>query len=375
MFLLTNLKFKTVSSSRAVKAVAICTCMFQVLRHHPLILTRLRYHAPVVDTGDVTAAVKHDVIAQTLNASSVRSLPVRDTRTTSSLTKNAKSAKILSNHCRRHDFSLPLNVSDNIEFECVKTRAIDDLRICIYPTIKDMNVSRNIRNKGGWELNYSKAFMSALNYFPSATFLDIGANIGMHSLVVAKSGRKVVAVEPQTSNILRLHKSVNVNKLEPLYTLIENGVSNMRQNVTLYGNGKNQGGSSVMFEYENAALKENIQTILFDDLLEVFDDKEAVIKMDIEISECRGLVNSSKFFETVNVRAIFMEWDGIRVLLKDEGKRPEEVAIIESVLDTLEARGFRAAQIQQYYEISLKSRLHRQNKIGWPRDVVWVKLP
>ena len=130
-----------------------------------------------------------------------------------------------------------------------------------------------------------------------------------------------------------------------------------------------------VFEYENAALKENIQTTLFDDLLEVFDDKEAVIKMDIEISECRGLVNSSKFFETVNVRAIFMEWDGIRVLLKDEGKRPEEVAIIESVLDTLEARGFRAAQIQQYYEISLKSRLHRQNKIGWPRDVVWVKLP
>ena len=197
----------------------------------------------------------------------------------------------------------------------------------------------------------------------------------MHSLVVAKSGRKVVAVEPQTSNILHLHKSVNVNKLQPLYTLIENGLSNVRQNVTLSGNGKNQGGSSVMFEYENAALKETIQTILFDDLLEVFDDKEAVIKVDIEISECRALVNSSKFFKAVNVRAIFMEWQGILGLLKG-GKRPEEVEIVESVLNTLEARGFAPAKIHPSYATSLKTtnRLHRENKISWPHDVVWIKL-
>ena len=279
-------------------------------------------------------------------------------------------------HCRRHDFSLPLDVSDNREYECVKTRAIGDLKICIYPTKKDLWVSGGIRRQGGWDLEQNKAFMSALKYFPSAVYLDIGANIGMHSLVVAKSGRKVVAVEPQTSNILRLHKSVNVNKLEPLYTLIENGVSNMRKNVTLYGNGKNQGGSSMVFEYENAALKENIQTILFDDLLEVFDDKEAVIKMDIEASECRALVNSSKFFEAVNVRAIFMEWQGIQGLLK-RGKRPEEVAIIESALDTLEARGFRPTMIQPSFERSLRPvyRLRRQEKIGWPHDVAWVKLP
>ena len=360
--------------------------MFQIIRDDTsgvvktsgkLILTRMRSNASAVDTSGVTTLVRHDVIAQPLNASSVRSPPVRDTRPTSSLTTDiVNSAQRQPKHCRRHDFSLPLDVSDNVEFECVKTRAISDLKICIYPTKKDLWVSGGIRKQGGWELPYSKAFMSALKYFPSATFLDIGANIGMHSLVVAKSGRKVVAVEPQTSNILRLHKSVNVNKLEPLYTLIENGVSNMRQNVTLYGDGHNQGGSSVVFQYKNAALKENIKTILFDDLLEVFDDKEAVIKMDIEGSECRALVNSSKFFEAVNVRAIFMEWQGILGLLKG-GKRPEEVAIVESVLDTLEARGFTPAKIQPSFETSLKpvSRLHRQDKISWPHDVAWVKLP
>ena len=38
-------------------------------------------------------------------------------------------------------------------------------------------------------------------------FLDIGANLGVHSLYVAKLGYRVVAVEPQENNLIKVNIS------------------------------------------------------------------------------------------------------------------------------------------------------------------------
>ena len=42
---------------------------------------------------------------------------------------------------------------------------------------------------GGWELNINRAIVAALKRFPQAGFLDIGANLGMHALVAAQTGK------------------------------------------------------------------------------------------------------------------------------------------------------------------------------------------
>ena len=275
-------------------------------------------------------------------------------------------------HCKVHDFSQQLDTSNPFEYECVPTKAIADLKICVYPTKKDVWVSGNIRKNGGWELDINRAIMSAMTYYANATFLDIGANIGMHSLVVAKSKRQVVAAEPKWATILRLHKSVNVNELQAFYTLIENGVSNARDALTLYSDDRNQGGASMIF---TSAHRETIHTVLFDDLLEVFPHKDAVIKMDIEGAESRALLNSSSFFDAVNVHVIFMEWMGLKKVLNNPKAKQYDVFLIETLVQTLTSRGFRPAKVSQYFKESLKDAnlLHLANKNNWPGDIVWVK--
>ena len=52
--------------------------------------------------------------------------------------------------------------------------------------------------------------MSVLDLFPNATFLEIGANIGMHSLVAKKRGKIVFIVEPNSETVKRVQ---NLNEL------------------------------------------------------------------------------------------------------------------------------------------------------------------
>ena len=54
--------------------------------------------------------------------------------------------------------------------------------------------------------NISKIIKMLLNKYvhKSTVFLDIGANLGIHSLYAAKLGFKVWAVEPQQSNLLKV---------------------------------------------------------------------------------------------------------------------------------------------------------------------------
>ena len=278
--------------------------------------------------------------------------------------------------CKVHDFSRQLSVSDDKEFECVATKAIAGLQICLYPTPKDIWVSGGIRKNGAWELDINRAIMSALKLYPNASFLDIGANIGMHSLVVAKSGRKVVAVEPKWATVLRLHKSVNLNNLQSSYTLIRNGISNSRENLTLYSDDKNQGGSSMVFA---SAHKETIQTVLFDDLLEVFHDQEAVIKMDIEGAESRALMNSTRFFSQVNVRVVFMEWTGTRHLLKKKIPVAFEIESIRHMLEQFTKFGFTPAKTRGRVSFAdsfkLQNSLDLNDTLKWPNDIVWIKVP
>ena len=67
-------------------------------------------------------------------------------------------------------------------------------------------MSGSILSTGSWEKDISKIIKMLLNKYvhKSTVFLDIGANLGIHSLYAAKLGFKVWAVEPQQSNLLKV---------------------------------------------------------------------------------------------------------------------------------------------------------------------------
>ena len=136
----------------------------------------------------------------------------------------------MKGHCNIHDFKHTVfDTSDRTQYDCVRSQKFANLRICLYPTAKDVYVSGSIHSSGAWEGHVTRGVLEALKRYPNASFLDVGANIGMHSLVVAQTGRKVVAVEPKLETVKRLHKSVNLNNLTDKITLIKNAVSDKRE--------------------------------------------------------------------------------------------------------------------------------------------------
>ena len=85
------------------------------------------------------------------------------------------------------------------------------------------------------EPHISKAIVSAVRHFPKAWFLDLGANLGVHSLTVAKTGRQVVAVEPMPGTFLHLQMSVKRNNFNDHFILVKNAVFNERKTVVMQG--------------------------------------------------------------------------------------------------------------------------------------------
>ena len=275
-------------------------------------------------------------------------------------------------YCDIHNFSRYIDTNDHRQYECWPVKGISNLKICLYPSNIDTFVSGSIRKFGAWERHITMSIKHAMKRYPKSTFLDIGANIGMHTLVVAKLGYDVIAVEPKRSTIERLHKSVNLNGLSNRITLITNGISDVRHNLTLYSSGYNQGGATVMRDTFSPR-KETIKTILMDDLAEVLQNgQELVIKMDIEGSECHALVHSQRFFALVKVNVIFMEWARMKANLKIN----VDVKLIRDMVKKLRRLGFQPRAIDSSFAYARSQAfppLEDKEMLKWPGDLVWIK--
>jgi 2-polyprenyl-3-methyl-5-hydroxy-6-metoxy-1,4-benzoquinol methylase len=77
--------------------------------------------------------------------------------------------------------------------------------ICVYEAKKDHWVSKEILQNGTWEPGISLTIKLLLEQADKdILFLDIGANLGIHSLYAAKLGYRVVAIEPQENNLIKV---------------------------------------------------------------------------------------------------------------------------------------------------------------------------
>ena len=59
---------------------------------------------------------------------------------------------------------------------------------------------------GQWETGISLMISEILSKYanPDALFLDIGANLGIHGLYMARLGYRVWAIEPQENNLIKV---------------------------------------------------------------------------------------------------------------------------------------------------------------------------
>ena len=82
--------------------------------------------------------------------------------------------------------------------------------MCVHDEKTDSLISGDVRRKGAWEKHVSRTIKALLDAMmlnegtKKTIFLDVGANIGMHTLYAAKLGYAVWTVEPQKQNIIKV---------------------------------------------------------------------------------------------------------------------------------------------------------------------------
>lgn len=195
------------------------------------------------------------------------------------------------------------------------------VKMSVYDPRKDIWVSRKIVNGGDFDGNKRQLVYSLLERDPDINFIDVGCNIGVYSLTMAKLGRKVLCVDALYMNVEHVCSSIVQNNFENSITIVMNALSNDRKYVELGVDDKNYGGTFVDEDAGDVKKKKgrtvtgghytSIPSVMMDDLLQlpvINMFNKSFIKMDIEGFEWKALQGASAFFSAIDVRGVFMEW-------------------------------------------------------------------
>ena len=162
--------------------------------------------------------------------------------------------------------------------------------------------------------------------------LDLGANIGYFTLLMAQKCRKVYSFEPSDSAFGLLQKNVKLNKLQDKVTLENKAVGSASSNMKLYHEPLGSGGNS--FVNIAGGDSEDVECVSLD---EYFKGKEKpdIIKMDVEGWEEDAILGGKEVFK--NAQFILFE-NNVTLLVARHKKGTE-------VMDMLKGFGFEIKKI------------------------------
>ena len=230
--------------------------------------------------------------------------------------------------------------------------------ICIHDPLEDEVISATLIKEQTWEPNLLYVTGRILTNNRDLKFLDLGCNLGVYTIVAAKLGINVIAVEPIKQNLRLLTKALSLGSIRNKVTMLWNAVSNIHEHVTLNDIVGNVGGSYVESAVGSKSDQEpTVRTILLDDLIPFFQDSSVFVKMDIETFEWKALQGGEKFFKTVDVAYVLMEWSYHR----EHGDGPE-------IIDFMYKRGY-----YPHINANFNTQLDKGNSASWPDNVLWIK--
>jgi FkbM family methyltransferase len=127
---------------------------------------------------------------------------------------------------------------------------------------------------------------------PGRTFLDVGANVGVHTLAAAATGARVVALEPVPRLAAHLERNVRRNRLSRRVRVLPWAASDRAGEATLYVASRADDGSHSLVPGVEAARVETlrVRTVPLDVLVaERPSWRPDVVKVDVEGNEARVL--------------------------------------------------------------------------------------
>ena len=269
-------------------------------------------------------------------------------------------------------------VPDNPEdrYQCVNYSKVwvgDNLLtfpMCVYQGGQDKLISRSIATGKGWDVaNVEKILENLGEPRSDMGFIDLGSNLGTYALAAAAAGHQVVAVEPMDANLRRLKQSIKLGNVKDKVTVVQAGISNQTDKLYFLIHRKNKGASYLVPKsrcHTNAARVCNknrtMPIILMNDLLDVIPFKNAVLKIDIEGHECRALPKAGKFFDTINIKFIRMEF----AWYTRKWKTDAQVKEVNEMISFMKNKGYTPWTDKGDSLEDIKWR-------HWTDDIVWKK--
>lgn len=259
------------------------------------------------------------------------------------------------------------------DLKCIRTRTVPSTTVCLHSQWRDKYISHDLEDTGRWEPQVADSFLEMLRRDRSAGVLDIGANIGYYTLLAAKMGHQVVAVEPLVDNIIRIHCAAQIEKLFDKITAIRNAIADVRSPGTVRTSGDNQGDTRVELGVEpcRGSCPPTVNTVFLDDLVAVTNFRRAVMKVDIQGYEHKAFKHAAVLFQHVNITYVFMEWLVMKEFSVSKAEHQNDIKLIKELLDFFFQRNYRP-----YSLISDGGRmLNRNHWPRWPDDIVWHLMP
>ncbi|MDH5474595.1 MAG: FkbM family methyltransferase [Cyclobacteriaceae bacterium] len=143
---------------------------------------------------------------------------------------------------------------------------------------------------------YEEFLLMSTYLKPDSTFIDIGGNMGIYSLMAAKyiseKGR-ILSFEPNPTMIRRFEYNIELNNFSRLIELHKIGIADKNSTFNLGLTNKNLGGSSIVQDYGEGNISIKCRPLL-DVLKEQNITKIDLLKIDIEKAEPLAL---NPFFE------------------------------------------------------------------------------
>lgn len=160
--------------------------------------------------------------------------------------------------------------------------------------------------------NYNEEFIleiiekyAKLNY----SFVDIGANVGVHTLAAAAVNSKIdiLSFEPEPDNFLEFIRNIqinNFNNIIPFKIALGNKITNTLLNVN---DGWNKGKHSLKNHNKNVKRKVNVPVLKLDLFRESLLNKKILLKIDVEGFEKEVLEGSQEILSTTNDIVLIIE--------------------------------------------------------------------
>ncbi|XP_052096082.1 uncharacterized protein LOC127731178 [Mytilus californianus] len=239
----------------------------------------------------------------------------------------------------------------------------------------DDGISSIINRTGAFEGKTINRILYELKLNPHLNLIDIGTNIGQHSIAAALIGRDSIAIDAAKSNIEHVCASAHYLNIGSRITLIHNILSDTHGQRQFRYSAKNNDFGSIHVNsdgiwdkmkkqyngyFSNNTVKENSVTL--DDILylpQIHKFKKVFVKLDVEGHEHRVLLGGKEFFKRLDVHGIIMEWAW-------HVKR-QSAEIIKSFMTEWKFKPFKMFETE---ERDL-SAIHSDQ---WPQDVLWLPL-